>query len=113
SRRPSLCLGNIVAGQQPVRWPTTPIPLARALKVAGVLAQAFEVGIESRYQAREAGSKARTRCCFGVRMEKDVVEVPQDRWRARALQRSVVNGKDALAESCRLLHLPGADFGSR
>src|SRR5262249_31753071 len=50
---------------------------------------------------------------LGVRMEKDVVEVPQARWRTRALQRSAVNRKDALAESCRLLHLPGADFGAR
>src|SRR5262249_12525496 len=24
-----------------------------------------------------------------------------------------VNGKDALAQSCRLLHLPGANFGAR
>src|SRR5215831_12175199 len=46
-------------------------------------------------------------------MKKDVVEVPQARWRACALQRSAVNGKDALAESCRLLHLPCADFGAR
>src|SRR5262245_61622549 len=46
-------------------------------------------------------------------MEKDVVEVPQV-WRgARALKRSAVNGKDALAESGRFLHLPGADFGAR
>src|SRR5207247_6439215 len=48
-----------------------------------------------------------------VRMEKDVVEVPQARRRAHALQRSAVNGKDALAKSCCLLDLPVADFGAR
>jgi hypothetical protein len=31
----------------------------------------------------------------------------------RALQRSADNGKDALAESCRLFYLPSADFGRR
>src|SRR5262249_46688817 len=46
-------------------------------------------------------------------VKKDVVALAQSWWRARALQRSAVNGKDALAESCRLLHLPGADFGAR
>jgi hypothetical protein len=38
--------------------------------------------------------------------------LPQLRWWARALQRSAVNGKDPLAESCRLLHLPGTNFGT-
>src|SRR5215831_1842451 len=46
-------------------------------------------------------------------MEKDVVALPQSRRGTRAFQRSAVNGKDALAESCGLLHLPGADFGAR
>src|SRR5262245_8857714 len=46
-------------------------------------------------------------------MEKNVLEVPQARWRPRALQRSAVNGKNALAESRCLFHLPGADFGAR
>ena len=88
------------------------VPLGRALKVAGVLAQPIEVGVESSDQSGEAGAEARARY-LGLRMEKDVVEVPQPRWRARALQRSADDGKDALAESCRLLHLPGADFGAR
>ena len=77
-----------------------------------MLAQPIEVGVESSDQAREAGAEARARH-LGLLIEKDVVEVPQARWRARALQRSADNGKDALVESCRLLHLPGADFGAR
>src|SRR2546427_11442121 len=93
--------------------PPALVPLGRALKVAGVLAQPIEVAVESRDQLREAGAEARTRCCLGVRIEKDVVALPQPRWRARAFQRSEDNGKDALAESCRLLHVPVADFGAR
>src|SRR5262249_45552213 len=45
-----------------------------------------------------------------VLIEKDVVEVPQARRRTRAFQRSAINRKNALVESCRLLHLPRADF---
>src|SRR6516225_9759180 len=45
-------------------------------------------------------------------MEKDVVALPQSRWWARALQRSLDDGKDALAEPCRLVHLPLTDFGA-
>src|SRR5262249_933058 len=111
TRHPRLCLGNIVPGQQPVRWTATPVPLDGALKIAGVLAQPLEVGVQRRDQLREAGAEARTRCCLGVRMEKDVVALSQLRWRAHALQRSLDNGKDSLAESLRLLRLPGADFG--
>ncbi len=75
-----------------------------------MLAQPIEVGVESGDQLREAGAEARTRCCLGVIVKKDVVALPQPRWRARALQRSADNGKDALAEPCRLLHLRVADF---
>src|SRR5262249_17364261 len=48
-----------------------------------------------------------------VLVEKDVIEVSQPRRRARAFYQSAVNGKDALAKSSRLLHLPGAVFGAR
>jgi hypothetical protein len=77
-----------------------------------VLAQPIEVGVKSGDQARETGAEARIRYLW-VLIKKDVVEVPQAGRRARALQRSAVNGKDALAESCCLLHLPGADFRTR
>src|SRR5262249_25521092 len=110
--RPRFGRCDIIARQQPIRWPATPVPLDRAMKVAGVLAQPIEIGVESRDQAHETGAEARTGC-FGVRIEKDVVAVPQTRRRARALHRAAVNGEDALAESRRLLHLPGTDFGAR
>src|SRR5262249_15575296 len=42
----------------------------------------------------------------------DIVALPQSRWWARALQRSQDDGKDALAEPCRLVHLPLTDFGA-
>src|SRR5262249_31316674 len=48
ARRPGPRLGNVAACQQPVRWPAAPVPFGGALKVAGVLAQPLEVGIESR-----------------------------------------------------------------
>jgi hypothetical protein len=48
-----------------------------------------------------------------VHMEKDVVALSQLRRRARGLQRSAVNRKDALSQARRLLHLPGANFRAR
>src|SRR5262245_39753278 len=77
-----------------------------------MLAQPIEVGVESSDQAYQAGAEARVRS-LGLLIEKDVVEVPQARWRVRALQRSANNRKDALVESCRLLHFPGADIRVR
>src|SRR2546430_13869790 len=47
-------------------------------------------------QLREAGAEAPIRCCLAVLVEKDVVALPQLRWRARAFQRSADKGKDAL-----------------
>src|SRR6516162_5426300 len=89
ARGPGLGLNNIVAEQQPVRRSTARVPLGRALKVAGVLSQPCEVGVERSDQTREPGAEARARR-FGVQMKKDVVEVPQPRWGPRVLQRSAV-----------------------
>src|SRR5262249_26751337 len=77
-----------------------------------MLAQPIEVGVESIDQTRKAGAEARTRH-LGLLVEKHVVEVPQTRWWAHALEWSAVNRKDALVEPCRFLHLPVADFGPR
>ena len=63
-----------------------------------MLAQPIKVGVESRDQARKAGAEARIRYPW-VLIEKDIVAVAQLRWGVCALQRSAVNGKDALAES--------------
>src|SRR5262245_30751800 len=76
-----------------------------------MLAQPIEVGVESRDQVGEASAEARVQCLL-VLIEKDVVALPQLRWRARALQRLAIHGEDSLAESCRLLDLPRADFGA-
>jgi hypothetical protein len=65
-----------------------------------VIAQPIKVGVESGDQLREAAAEARTRCCLGVIVKKDVVALPQPRGRARALQRSAHNGKNPLVESC-------------
>src|SRR5262249_34672805 len=46
-------------------------------------------------------------------IEIDVVEDLQARWWAHALEWSADHRKDTLVESCRLLHLPCADFGAR
>src|SRR5262249_58653710 len=112
ARGPVFCLNNITAEQQPVCWPAAAVPLGRALKVAGVFAQPIKIGVKTCDQSFEAGAEARIFYLW-VFVEKDVIEVPQAWRRARALQRSAVNRQDALAQSCRLLHLPGANFGTR
>ena len=83
TRRPSLRRVDVVARQQAVRRPAARVPLDCALKVAGMLTQPIEVGVESGDQVRKAGAEARTRD-LGLLIEKDVVELSQSRWRAHA-----------------------------
>src|SRR5262249_10544674 len=77
TRHPSLGLGYIVSRQQPVCWSATRVPLHCALKVAGVLAQPNEIGVQSLDQLREAAAPAGTRCCLGVIVKIGVVEIAQ------------------------------------
>src|SRR5262245_18686711 len=77
-----------------------------------VLAQPIEVGVESGDKFRKAVAEARAQN-LRLLIEKHVVEVPQARWRVHALEWSADDRKDALVESCRLFHLPIADWGKR